>query len=171
LYQQNGAAVEWTTYKSCYCIFDSDPAMQTNQGIIFAVSAVAFIVLPFMVFLAYEHRVSRQQKLLMSSAERSNAIVESLFPSNVRDKLYPLDTIDENEERNTGAPIAELPPDTTVLFADIANFTTWSSVRDPYSVFTLLETIYCAFDEVATRRNVFKVETIGDCYVAGMFQH
>jgi class 3 adenylate cyclase len=44
----------------------------------------------------------------------------------------------------------------------------WSSVRDPYSVFTLLETIYSAFDEVANRRNVFKVETIGDCYVAGM---
>jgi class 3 adenylate cyclase len=33
-------------------------------------------------------------------------------------------------------------------------------------VFTLLETLYRAFDEIATRRRVFKVETIGDCYVA-----
>jgi class 3 adenylate cyclase len=116
------------------------------------------------VFLAYEHRVSRQQKKLMSSAQRSNAIVESLFPSNVRDKLYPQDADDQND---SGAPIADLHPDTTVVFADIANFTMWSSVRDPYSVFTLLETIYSAFDEVANRRNVFKVETVGDCYVAG----
>ena len=29
---------------------------------------------------------------------------------------------------------------------------------------TLLETLYGEFDEIATRRNVFKVETIGDCY-------
>jgi hypothetical protein len=30
-------------------------------------------------------------------------------------------------------------------------------------VFTLLETVYSAFDSIADRRNVFKVETIGDC--------
>jgi len=33
-------------------------------------------------------------------------------------------------------------------------------------VFTLLETLYGAFDAIAKRRRVFKVETIGDCYVA-----
>lgn len=33
-------------------------------------------------------------------------------------------------------------------------------------VFDLLETIYGAFDKSARRRNVFKIETIGDCYVA-----
>jgi class 3 adenylate cyclase len=30
----------------------------------------------------------------------------------------------------------------------------------------LLETLYAAFDAIAARRNVFKIETIGDCYVA-----
>ena len=48
----------------------------------------------------------------------------------------------------------------------IAGFTAWSSVREPSQVFTLLETLYRAFDNVAARRKVFKVETIGDCYVA-----
>ena len=33
-------------------------------------------------------------------------------------------------------------------------------------VFTLLEALYKEFDAVANRRRVFKVETIGDCYVA-----
>jgi len=41
-----------------------------------------------------------------------------------------------------------------------------SSVREPTQVFQLLETLYNAFDEIAGRRRVFKVETIGDCYVA-----
>jgi class 3 adenylate cyclase len=63
-------------------------------------------------------------------------------------------------------PIADLFPNTTVLFADIAGFTAWSSVRDPSQVFILLETVYAAFDKVALSRQVFKVETIGDCYVA-----
>lgn len=53
-----------------------------------------------------------------------------------------------------------------VQFADIAGFTAWSSVREPTQVFILLETLYAAFDLIARRRRIFKVETIGDCYVA-----
>jgi class 3 adenylate cyclase len=30
----------------------------------------------------------------------------------------------------------------------------------------LLESVYGAFDEIARRRKIFKVETVGDCYVA-----
>jgi len=56
--------------------------------------------------------------------------------------------------------------DATVLFADICGFTAWSSVREPTQVFTLLESVYRAFDIIARRRKVFKVETVGDCYVA-----
>jgi Adenylate and Guanylate cyclase catalytic domain len=65
-----------------------------------------------------------------------------------------------------GTPIAELYPDTTVLFADIAGFTAWSSTRTPTQVFQLLENLYAGFDEIAKKRGIFKVETIGDCYVA-----
>ncbi len=52
------------------------------------------------------------------------------------------------------------------MFADIAGFTAWSSVREPSHVFTLLEAIYAQFDAIARKRSVFKVETIGDAYVA-----
>ena len=52
----------------------------------------------------------------------------------------------------------------TLRFADLAGFTYWSSKRSPPTVFKLLETFYQAFDEIAKRRKVFKVETIGDCY-------
>jgi len=53
-----------------------------------------------------------------------------------------------------------------VMFADIAGFTAWCSVREPAQVFVLLETLYGAFDQHARARGVFKVETIGDSYVA-----
>ncbi|KAG7367903.1 adenylate/guanylate cyclase [Nitzschia inconspicua] len=65
----------------------------------------------------------------------------------------------------TTAAVAEYFPSTTILFADIVGFTAWSSIRDPYQVFTLLETIYDAFDSMAEQKSVFKVETIGDCWV------
>ena len=86
-------------------------------------------------------------------------------------------------------PIADLFPDCTVLFADIAGFTYWSSEREPVQVFNLLQALFNAFDREARKRkgksramkssknqskpanivetnSVFKVETIGDCYLA-----
>ena len=63
-------------------------------------------------------------------------------------------------------PIADLFPHCTVMFADIAGFTAWSSSREPAQVFILLQTVYQRFDLIAKKRQVFKVETIGDSYIA-----
>jgi class 3 adenylate cyclase len=63
-------------------------------------------------------------------------------------------------------PIADFFPNVTVVFADISGFTAWSSEREPSQVFQLLETVYQAFDKIAAEFGVFKIETIGDCYVA-----
>lgn len=76
----------------------------------------------------------------------------------------------EGDEESNGMlqdePLADLYPEATILFSDIAGFTAWSSEREPAQVFTLLETLYGAMDKIAKRLGVFKVETIGDCYVA-----
>jgi class 3 adenylate cyclase len=73
---------------------------------------------------------------------------------------------DQVSARIAGGPIAKLYPETTVMFADIKGFTEWSASREPTQVFHLLETLYGAFDQLARRYGVFKVETIGDTYVA-----
>ncbi|CAB9512390.1 Receptor-type guanylate cyclase gcy [Seminavis robusta] len=65
-----------------------------------------------------------------------------------------------------GKPIATLFPQCTVLFAQIVGFTEWSLEHSPEDVFRLLETLYQEFDHLARHRNVFKVETIGDQYLA-----
>jgi hypothetical protein len=51
--------------------------------------------------------------------------------------------------------IAELFPETTIMFADIVGFTAWASSREPSHVFTLLETLYGAFDRQARGRGEF----------------
>jgi len=146
------------------------------------------------LFLLYDGRVERRQQMVEKNAQSSTAIVDSLFPAGVRDRLLQsqnqqqVHTEDEIEINPHGMlkkikrmitrsdltkvhvsddfPIAELYPNTTVMFADIAGFTAWSSEREPAQVFQLLETIYHTFDIIAQRLAVFKVETIGDCYVA-----
>lgn len=64
-----------------------------------------------------------------------------------------------SESGTSKKPIADYYPSTTVLFTDVVGFTAWSSVRDPSQVFQLLEAIYGAFDAIAKKKGVFKVET------------
>ena len=44
--------------------------------------------------------------------------------------------------------------------ADLVGFSAWSSTREPSQVFVLLETLYSAFDKIADKRQVYKVETM-----------
>ena len=75
---------------------------------------------------------------------------------------------EQNALTTTSVPqahIAQLYPECTILFMDIAGFTSWSSTREPSQVFELLQTIFGRFDAVAKRRRVYKIETIGESIV------
>ena len=120
-------------------------------ALVFAVTAV--------VFLIFNRYVERRQALVMDQAVKSTAIVTSLFPEAVRDRLMDseyssgktrLKSFLNDSEKDSGSqPIADLFPHCTVFFGDIAGFTAWSSTRDPASVFILLETLYNGFDIIA----------------------
>jgi len=62
------------------------------------------------------------------------------------------DVMFDDEDIVTSKPIADLFPETTILFSDLVGFTAWSSMREPSQVFVLLETLFRAFDKVAKRR-------------------
>eukprot|EP00934_Nitzschia_sp_Nitz4_P007001 Nitzschia sp. Nitz4//scaffold300_size22576//11739//15615//NITZ4_008544-RA/size22576-augustus-gene-0.9-mRNA-1//1//CDS//3329546985//6991//frame0 len=169
-------------------VYPSDSFKSTldeNTPKIFAAVVACFFVLVVAVFFIYDSFVQRRNEKLVANAARSNAIVASLFPSNVRDRLINRPAKDLRassgaynlkkymsgdttipEVPDDSKPLADLFLESTVMFADIAGFTAWSSVREPSQVFTLLETLYGAFDYLAKVRRVLKVETVGDCYVA-----
>ena len=65
----------------------------------------------------------------------------------------------------SGDPVAQNFLFGTVLFADVAGFTAWASNRPPKDVFHFLEKLYQQFDRACEQNKVFKVETIGDCYM------
>jgi Adenylate and Guanylate cyclase catalytic domain len=163
-------------------------AFSSYNAIVFALAALLIFAFTSVVFYLYDSKVESRQAKVMKSAARTSAIVSSLFPSGVRDRLYPTPErigVEQShplvgkkirrfvkQEGATTAPldqsmpIADLYPETTVLFGDIVGFTAWSAVRSPTQVFHLLETLYASFDEIAKKRRVFTVETIGDSYVA-----
>uniref|UniRef100_A0A7S3L1M8 Phosphodiesterase n=1 Tax=Amphora coffeiformis TaxID=265554 RepID=A0A7S3L1M8_9STRA len=176
----------------------------THSPTVKTITCIFIFLAAIGIFVTYDFLVEHRQKVVMEHALQSTAIVSSLFPEAVRERLFnedeglgentrhaarrrssdgggsffsesPKNRIKTSMSDGSGGPtsgqgaskpIADLFPHCTVLFADIAGFTAWSSLRDPAQVFTLLESIYSAFDAIARKRGVFKVETIGDSYVA-----
>eukprot|EP00980_Cylindrotheca_fusiformis_P022363 scaffold9240_cov126-Cylindrotheca_fusiformis.AAC.3 len=165
-----------------------EESFQTDNDIIYTVVVVVIFLFTSLVFLLYDYSVGKRQRTVMERIMKQDRIVSDVFPTAFRDRLY------ENQAKNMvagdtdlleddgpfglnetfagrsntigSAPLADLFPSVTVVFADLVGFTAWSSAREPHQVFILLETIYGAFDKLAYRHSVFKVETVGDCYVA-----
>ncbi|CAB9499677.1 Receptor-type guanylate cyclase gcy [Seminavis robusta] len=153
----------------------------SSSPIIMGSITAAIFLLTSLTFATYDCLVSRRQRLVKEKAMESGAIVESLFPEDVRNRLYQENrqrqtmeqqisrfeatTPSGHFQRNTNQ-IAQVYHNTTIFFGDLAGFTAWSGSRQPNEVFELLETLYGAFDAIANKLHVYKVETIGDCYVA-----
>jgi class 3 adenylate cyclase len=160
----------------------------TRRPWVYAISAVLIFFFMSLVFVVYDCMVRRRQAKIMAAAKQTDTIVASLFPDSVLDRLlnnqqttdltqspsmrmnssngFLLPSASARASVFGSAPIADFFPSCTVMFIDIANFTAWCSEREPSQVFVLLENVYHEFDEIADRLGVFKVETIGDSYVA-----
>ena len=54
----------------------------------------------------------------------------------------------------------------SVLFSDIVSFTLLASRIQPEDVVAILNVMFSTFDALTTKHNVYKVETIGDAYLA-----
>jgi hypothetical protein len=101
---------------------------ETNQPVLFTVCAVLIFVFTSFVFVCYDWMVQRRQKKLMTAAVQSSAIVSSLFPKAVRDRLFKSSQENATEApknrdqfmaHSSSLPIADFYPHTTVMFADM----------------------------------------------------
>lgn len=59
--------------------------------------------------------------------------------------------------------------DVTILYADIKGFTDYSASVEAKDVVTMLSALFTRFDKVCHKYSLYKVYTIGDCYVAISF--
>lgn len=140
----------------------------SSKPFAFAMLIATMVIIAGNAFNLYDAIVSQITKVILSEAFRAREVVEKLVPGEVRQRLFAERTQpgkqtfeqfminNEADGKPSGNPVAELYPQATIMMADIAGFTSWSSTREPVQVFTLLEHLYGAFDEKATAQGVFK---------------
>ena len=118
----------------------------SNMPIVYTCGAVLIFVFTSLVFILYDRLVEHRQRIVEREAQKSGAIVSSLFPAAYKEKL--LEEQEMQLEKKTGSKmhlseakikklsnmmagkdsdlmliedqIADLHPDCTVLFADIS---------------------------------------------------
>jgi adenylate cyclase len=106
--------------------------------------------------LGFTFALLRYTDLRRRAAEaRSEELLTNAIPASISARL-------KRGERR----IAEAYPETTVLFADLAEFTPWARATEPGRVVAFLDDLFSRFDHLAARHGVEKIKTIGDAYMA-----
>lgn len=142
-----------------------DIAVPVATSIVFFVlnfSAVATMIYVLLRFSTQEKhkaqaRLEEAHQLLQAEQERSEKLLLNVLPAPVALRL-----------KNNEQSIADGFADATVMFADIVNFTQAAANMTPGQVFTMLNNVFSAFDDLADQLGIEKIKTIGDAYmVAG----
>lgn len=111
----------------------------TNKPLVYASLMVLVFLLTAAIFLLYDYFVARRQKIVLSSATNSNAVISSLFPENVRERLMNeagkqeadrtqtrlgeiLDNGVNGPEWQASKPIADFFPETTIMVRETTLF-------------------------------------------------
>ena len=63
------------------------------------------------------------------------------------------------------ATLAHQHRDVSILFMDVVGFTPAANEADPQDVMRMLNELFSGFDGLCAKHRVYKVETVGDCYV------
>ncbi len=85
---------------------------------------------------------------------RVEALLVNVLPSEIAERL-----------QSDSSSIADHFEDTSILFADVVDFTPLASRLDAREVVELLDRLFTSFDGLVDRYEVEKIKTIGDCYM------
>jgi len=109
-----------------------------------------------------ENQRARYKAMLVveSTEQRTEGLLRSLMPPLVVERLREL------------PPNAPLPTHhyrhATVAQSDLCGFTQLSSTKTPREVVQFMGELFGKFDSLTDKYDIYKVETIGDAYIAGM---
>merc|ERR1712190_135959 len=97
-----------------------------------------------------------------------NQFLESILPSNLVEKLQKQQekiTVSLTDSVKRGS-LSQRHLGVSMLYADLVGFTSFSAQVDPFKVMVFLNELFQVFDGLCDDFNVYKIETVGDCYVA-----
>jgi adenylate cyclase len=102
----------------------------------------------------YTRRDFLQKYTIQAQRDQADRLLYNILPERIAEKL-----------KLSGETIAEEFNSTTVLFADIVNFTPISARFGPREVVDMLNEVFSHFDELVDKYGVEKIQVAGDAYM------
>lgn len=97
----------------------------------------------------------RNERALAQSTARADELLHSILPGDIVERLQSGET-----------DISDTIGDVSIVFADLAGFTSLSRRLSPPDLIRLLDEIFSRFDRAAEQFAMSKIYTIGDAYMA-----
>jgi len=97
--------------------------------------------------------IERQHQEAEDLRAESERLLLNVLPASVAERL------------KHGESVADHFEEASILFADIVNFTPFSTDRSPVEVVAVLNRIFSAFDRLTDQYRLEKIKTIGDAYM------
>ena len=134
-----------------------NPTLEFGIEITLMISSLILILKNLHVKLLNDFKNFNTLRVNNFKKKQQNNLIVNLLPSHILEKFLrnpnqKLNLIDDFEN-------------VTILFADIAGFTKYSSSVSPTQVVALLKDLFTEFDKLCLENSVYKLYTIGDCYV------
>ncbi|EQC32922.1 hypothetical protein SDRG_09452 [Saprolegnia diclina VS20] len=98
--------------------------------------------------------LNAQQVKLVEEQNRVDKLLRNLLPESIVNQL----------KASPEVTIAETFENVTILFTDMVNFTAYSSRVSAMELVQFLNDMYTRFDTISEKRDLYKVEIIGDAY-------
>jgi class 3 adenylate cyclase len=115
-------------------------AKKRNTSIFMGVGIALLLLV--VVFIARERKKSEQLLL-------------NILPGKIAERL-----------KRKEHPIADQFRGASIMFIDMADFTSFAADKDPKELVSMLNDIFTQFDQIAEKHGLEKIKTIGDCYMA-----
>jgi len=119
---------------------------------------MAEVVVRIEVHLKLKGLLDTQKQLLSElgeERERTDYLLHNILPPSIAEQL-----------KNGEQVPALMHEKTTIVFADLCGFTGIAHRHTPREIINILNEIFSQFDLIAIRHGLYKIKTIGDCYMA-----
>ena len=123
--------------------------LENFAGCIVGTSLILFAI----VFYAVR-QTARAEEVAEREYTRSETLLRNILPEAIAARL-----------KSSTQVIADRYDNASVLFADMAGFTTRASQASPLQVVQLLDSVFTAFDQLVEEHGLEKIKTTGDGYM------
>lgn len=145
------------TFASIYLLFRNNEIYtlsETVTNMIFLSNSLSSLLLLTLLINYYVRAAIKAENELAKAHQRTRDLLLNILPVKIADRL----------EEEAG-PIADVFPEASILFSDLAGFTEFSKSLPAEKVVEVLNSVFSGFDAIVESHGLEKIKTIGDGYM------